>query len=187
MYSLLEVASLDVGTADFGEPIPEEQVACIEVRHACSFGLWRDLEISIDEQRAGQGGRTSPGFYRVFPGWHTLGARMDWVRTQTVSVYLEANERAVFRCGMEPMAGRVWSIAIRLLCLAVGAATIVTLFGSLLPGPVRDLLNLVAPCCLVPLGVCELIVFSRLRPGSPPGQLLSLFRHPQEPDREELR
>ena len=181
MSTVLECPSLDIGTTDFDDFTPMNQEAFIEVRHAASFGVGRTFEISIDDHRVGQVGRSSPGRYRVSPGRHTLAARMDWVRTQTVTVYLHAGERAVFRCGMEVFAARLWSIALILLVVVVGVAGVSILLKPILPGHVRDVLNVFAVCCGCPMGLCELIVFSRMTPWSAPGRVMRLFRLPFVP------
>ena len=180
MSTVLEDACLDLGTTDFDDFTPKEQEAFIEVRHAASFGVWRTFAITIDDHRVGEVGRHSPGRYRVPPGRHTLAARMDWVRTQTVTVYLHTGERAVFRCGMEVFAARLWVIALILLGVVVGVTAVSILLARVLPGHIRYGLSVFAGCCFCPLGLCELIVFSRMRPSSPPGRVMRLFRLPVE-------
>ncbi len=186
MRSILGTASLDISKAGFDILSVWEQGAIIEVRHAANwFGLHRSIEVSIDGYRVGSVGRKTPGRYRVAPGRHTLEARMDWCRTQSVSIDMDANERAVFHFSMERFYSRVWTLAVIVLGMLYAAWGISNGLAWTFPwlsSLPRIVIGYFGIPCLLVLGVCELIVFSRARPWSPPGHLFRLIRHPAKPE-----
>ncbi len=186
MSAILDVPFLDISGPGFDELSVSNQSAVIEVRHEGNlFGALRDFEVSIDGQSVGSAGRKTPGQFRVAPGLHTVEARMDWVRTQSESVYLNPGEYAVFRCGMTAFHSRVWTLAWTMLGALFALALIVKLGTWFFPG-LKSFHWLLIGVCFVPcftvLAICELIVFSRMRPSSPPGHLFRLIRHEINPE-----
>jgi hypothetical protein len=185
MSLVLDRACRGVSGTGFENLSAREEWAIIEVRHEANlFGVYRTFEVSIDGHRVGSAGRNSPGQYRVTPGWHTLTARMDWVRTQTVSVYAAANERVVFRCGMDSFHSRVWTLAVISLGVMLALTAVMTGLTWFFPG-LKSARPIVFGICFIPglavMGVCELIVFSRMMPRIRPGQVFRLIRHDAEP------
>lgn len=186
MSLILEAPELEVATIDFRHVISIDDDAFIEVKHEAWFGLWRTFEISVDDHRVGQVGRRSPRQYRVAPGWHTISAGMDWVRTETVAVCLDPGERVVFRCCMERFAARLYSATIALLGIVFAIASVNT--ASWASAAVwRQGLHVVFFGFLALLAICELLLFCRALPWNSPGRFFCLHRCAGEPREPEHR
>jgi hypothetical protein len=191
MSATLDTACPDISRPGFEDHSETDEWATIEVRHEANlFGVYRTFEITIDGHRAGSAGRKTPCRCRITPGWHTLTARMDWVQTQTVSVYANGNERVIFRCGMGSFHSRVWTVAMISLAVMLAVTGIMTGLMWAFPGlkAVESILFgfFMAPPLMVLL-VCELIVFGRMMPWSRPGQVFRLIRHDVEPELPDSR
>jgi hypothetical protein len=184
MIRIAQIALPGTLEAGFSNLSDSDEWGIIEVRHASNwFGVYRDFEISIDGRVVGRVGRRAPGRYRVAPGWHTLAARMDWVRTQCASIVVDSDEHAVFRCGMVSFYSRIWTVTVIMIGLLLALSAIPYGMGWVFPrlDSWRPLIFGVCSLpCLMALGVCELIVFSGMTPWSPPGRVMRLFRLPVE-------
>ena len=93
---------------------------------------------------------------------------MDWCRTQSVSIDMDANERAVFHFRIERFYSRVWTVAVIVLGMLYAAWGISNGLAWAFPwlSSLRwIIIGYFCIPCLSVLGVCELIVFSRARPG----------------------
>ena len=176
---------LGTSEADLGDLPGPDGWSIIEVRHASKwFGAFRDFEVSIDGYVVGRVGRRSPGRYRVAPGSHTLTARMDWVRIQCASIVVEADEHAVFRCGMADFYARVWAVGMVMLGLLIAGCGIWSAIDSFFPGlnPWKPWIFVCEVPCFFVLGVCEFVVFGGMTPCSPPGRVMRLSRLPSGGD-----
>lgn len=184
MSTILEAPELKVATIDFRHVVPIDDDAFIEVRHEAWFGLWRTFEISIDDHPVGQVGRRSPGQYRVPPGWHTVTARMDWARSEAVSVRVDPGERAAFCCCMERFTARLYVTTMVLLgIMLVIASTGTASWAS--AGLLRQALHLTFLGSLGVLAICELLLFCRMTPWNSPGRFFCLHRCAGEPSASE--
>ena len=109
-------AFLDIAKPGSFDPSRSDGWAVIEVRHEGHFfGALREFDVSIDGQRVGGAVRKRPGQFRVTPGFHTVAARMDWVRTDSVSIYARPGEYVVLGCGMAGFHSWVWTLAMIML------------------------------------------------------------------------
>lgn len=184
MSHVLAPPSLDTGEVTFDDVPAMDEEAIIEVRHEALFGLLRAFDVSIDDRLVGHVGPMTPGRYRVLPGRHALAAKMDWVRTQTISVYVGANDRVVFGCGMDRFHARLWGVTPVMFGVLLGAVGILELAEWVFPPFGEPLKRILFPACIFPcvtvMGVCEVILFSRMLPWSRPGRVFRLHRHPVE-------
>ena len=186
MSSILHVSSLGTSAREFDEILEGEKEAVIEVCHASNwFGRFRTFEVIIDGERVGNVGRKIPERYGVRPGLHSLSAKMDWCRTQTLSVCLRADDEAVFLCGMDSTFAWLMKTMIVLL---IGMAGLSVSLLWLFPGPSTQV---ILDVCWMPVlavgGACGLFYFARLLPWSPPGRVVHLLRLRTEPEANEFK
>ena len=98
---------------------------------------------------------------------------------------MDANERVVFHFGMKRFYSQVWTVAVIMLGILYATWGISNGLAWAFPWLSSQRPIIIRSLCipgLSVLGVCELIVFSRGMPWSPPGDLFRLFRHPVKPE-----
>lgn len=173
---------LDAGPSSLmGPPRVGEEAARIEIRRDREwFGKIRDYEIFVDGVSAPPLGRSGPVRYRVRPGWHSVMAKMDWCRSETVSVYLQADQHVILNCGT---ADGVRGLNRSMLVL-LAATFLIGLPGILIDrwfphwkeGITALLVQTLFFVCLATLGLCEILLFSKMMPWKPPGSLIQLVQ-----------
>ena len=106
------------------------------------------------------------------------------MRTDSVSIYARPGEYVVLGCGMAGFHSWVWTLAMIMLGALLAVAAILGPGKWLFPAAKAFESLIIGGCflpCFTVLAVCELIVFSRMRPSSPPGHLFRLIRHEINP------
>lgn len=83
--------------------------AVIEVHRRREWaGGFRSFKIVLDDRVVGSVGTKGHTLCYVRPGWHTLMAKMDGTKTETLTIWLEADERSVFLVGVRPELTHAW-------------------------------------------------------------------------------
>ena len=107
---------------------------------------------------------------------------MDWVRTQTVSVFLEDDDVVRLDCGLNLWFQRFWDNMISLCLLIFGLSGLALGLTGLFPRCERVVtwVFLHGGCfpCMAGVGAGELIALERAMPWNPPGKVFHLFRQP---------
>lgn len=180
MSTILESPPPDIFTGRIGRSYGANERAAIEVRRAAKwFGVLRAFEVSIDDCWVGRAGWNVPGRFPVSPGRHTVAAKMDWVKTKAVPIDLDPGECLVFVCDMESSCRRAWNVALLMLGVLItlsGISLCVTWAFPWLKSHTASLVGVCGLPCLAAMGVCEIIVFSRMMPWSAPGRALRLVQ-----------
>jgi hypothetical protein len=105
---------LDDGSAAAVERFIQDGAAVIEIQRRREWVAgFRSFKIVLDDRVVGSVGTSAHTLCYVRPGWHTLMAKMDGIKTETLSIWLEQDDRAVFLVGVRPEVtralDRTWS------------------------------------------------------------------------------